>query len=102
MSNTHKDYIGAKLGMWLFLFTEVLLFGGLFILYSIYLHKYPSEFHLAGKELNVFFGAGNTLALLTSSLTMALSITAIQKGDKKCATIIFVGYTFTCICFPCK
>jgi len=87
MSNTHKDYIGAKLGMWLFLFTEVLLFGGLFILYSIYLHKYPSEFHSAGKELNVFFGAGNTLALLTSSLTMALSITAIQKGDKKRATI---------------
>lgn len=87
MSNTHKDYIGAKLGMWLFLFTEVLLFGGLFILYSQYLHKYPSEFHLAGKELNLYFGTANTLALLTSSLTMALSITAIQKGNKKLATI---------------
>ena len=42
---THKDYEGAKLGMWLFLFTEILLFGGLFILYSAYRARYPLEFH---------------------------------------------------------
>ncbi|MGA1862512.1 cytochrome c oxidase subunit 3 family protein [Deferribacter thermophilus] len=83
MSNIHKDYLGSKFGMWLFLFTEILLFGGLFILYSSYLHKYPIEFHHAGKELNVYFGTGNTLALVTSSFFMALSITAIQKGDSK-------------------
>ena len=88
MSNTHKDYIGSKLGMWLFLFTEILLFGGLFILYSVYLHRYPAEFHTAGSELNVFFGGGNTLALVTSSFTMALSISALQKGDKKLAMIL--------------
>lgn len=88
MSNIHKDYIGSKLGMWLFLFTEILLFGGLFILYSVYLHRYPAEFHTAGSELNVFFGGGNTLALVTSSFTMALSISALQKGDKKLAMIL--------------
>ena len=88
MSNIHKDYIGSKLGMWLFLFTEILLFGGLFILYSVYLHKYPLEFHTAGQELNVYFGAGNTVVLLTSSLTMALSIIAIQRSDKKLSMIL--------------
>lgn len=92
MSNTHKDYLGSKFGMWLFLFTEILLFGGLFILYSIYLHKYPTEFHLAGKELNVYFGGGNTVALVTSSLFMAMSISAIQKGNKKLA-IAFLSIT---------
>ena len=45
----HKDYVGAKFGMWLFLFTEILLFGGLFILYSVYLARYPAEFINAGE-----------------------------------------------------
>jgi cytochrome c oxidase subunit 3 len=40
----HKDYAGDKLGMWLFLFTEVLLFGGMFLLYAVYLARYPQEF----------------------------------------------------------
>jgi len=79
----HKDYTGAKFGMWLFLFTEVLLFGGLFILYSVYLHRYPQEFVIAGKELNVYFGGGNTLVLLTSSLFVAVSITALRRGSTK-------------------
>jgi len=90
MHNIHKDYIGSKYGMWLFLFTEILLFGGLFILYSIYLYKYPAEFHSAGKELNVYFGGGNTVVLVTSSLFMAISISAIQKDDKKLSTIFLI------------
>jgi len=79
----HKDYVGAKFGMWLFLFTEVLLFGGLFILYAVYLQRYPQEFISAGQELNVFFGGGNTLVLLTSSLFVAISITALRHGSKR-------------------
>ena len=79
----HKDYEGAKLGMWLFLFTEILLFGGLFILYSAYRARYPLEFHEAGRHLNVVLGVANTLLLLTSSLTVAVSITAIRKGDRR-------------------
>ena len=79
----HKDYEGAKLGMWLFLFTELLLFGGLFILYGVYLNRYPQEFIAGGDQLNVLFGGGNTVVLLTSSLTVAVSISALQKGNTR-------------------
>lgn len=80
---SHKDYEGGKLGMWLFLFTEILLFGGLFILYSAYRARYPLDFHEAGQHLNVVIGVANTVILLTSSLTVAFSITALQKGNRK-------------------
>lgn len=89
--NSHKDYEGAKLGMWLFLFTEILLFGGLFILYSAYRARYPLEFHEAGQHLNVVIGVANTLILLTSSLTMALSITAIQKNSRRMSIVCLVS-----------
>lgn len=68
--------------MWLFLFTELLLFGGLFFAYTVYRHLYSSEFVVAGNEMHVIIGAMNTAILLTSSMTMALSIVAIQKGNK--------------------
>jgi cytochrome c oxidase subunit 3 len=71
------------MGMWLFLFTELLLFGGMFFLYSVYRFLNAEAFHIAAKELNTLFGTFNTAILLTSSLTMALSITAIQKDNKK-------------------
>lgn len=95
----HKDYEGAKLGMWLFLFTEILLFGGLFILYAAYWAKYTIDFHNGGQMLNVFIGVTNTVILLTSSLTVAISITAMQKGNRKLsmlclATTILFGVTF--------
>jgi len=96
--NTNKDYIGAKIGMWLFLFTEIILFGGLFVLYSVYLHRYPEEFHLAGQELNVYFGTANTLVLLTSSFSMALSITALQKDNKKlCMILLTITMILACV-----
>jgi len=82
ITHVHRDDVGARMGMWLFLFTELLLFGGLFILYSVYRYQYPSAFHLAAKELNTIIGAFNTAILLTSSLTMALSITAIQRNQR--------------------
>lgn len=81
--SAHKDYEGAKLGMWLFLFTEILLFGGLFILYSAYRARYTLEFHNGGQHLNFVIGVANTIILLTSSLAMAVSITAIQKGNRR-------------------
>jgi cytochrome c oxidase subunit III len=83
--HSHRDYEGAKLGMWLFLFTEILLFGGLFILYSAYRARYPLEFHDGGQHLNAVIGVLNTVILLTSSLTVVLSISAIQKGKRQAA-----------------
>ncbi|NIV03357.1 hypothetical protein GWN26_03045, partial [Candidatus Saccharibacteria bacterium] len=67
----HTDEVGAKLGMWLFLLTELLLFGGMFILYSVYRGSHSHDFFLAASELDTFIGTVNTLALLTSSLTVA-------------------------------
>ncbi|HLN52968.1 MAG TPA: cytochrome c oxidase subunit 3 family protein [Lentimicrobium sp.] len=88
----HRDDTASKLGMWLFIFTEILLFGGLFIVYTIYRYLNPIAFHLAHEELSVTMGFINTVILLVSSATVAMSITAIQKGDKK-LSMIFVGVT---------
>jgi cytochrome c oxidase subunit 3 len=67
--------------MWLFLFTEVILFGGLFLLYAVYLHRYPREFAAAAGELNLALGAVNTVVLLTGSLLVALSLSAVRLGN---------------------
>ncbi|NVO20990.1 MAG: cytochrome c oxidase subunit 3 family protein [Bacteroidetes bacterium] len=91
-THEHYDPVGAKLGMWLFIFTEMLLFGALFIVYSVYRYRHPVEFHLANQELNVTIGFINTVILLISSATVAMSITAMQKGNKK-LTMIFLLIT---------
>jgi cytochrome c oxidase subunit 3 len=78
----HRDFFGDKFGMWLFLFTEILLFGGLFLLYAVYLHRYPAEFHQGGQELSRVFGTVNTLVLITSSFTVALAVSALQQGRR--------------------
>lgn len=81
----HNDETGKKLGMWLFLYTEIILFGGLFVLYAVYLTLYPKEFLEGGKELNRIFGLVNTEILLVSSFAVAASITAVQKRQKSLA-----------------
>jgi len=86
------DYTGAKLGMWLFLFTEILLFGGMFLLYSVYRDVHSTDFHEAAKEMSLTFGAVNTVILLTSSLTMALAISAI-KNNKRIASMVYQAVT---------
>ena len=87
----HKDHEGAKFGMWLFLFTEILLFGGLFILYSAYRARYPNEFHEAGGHLNAAIGVANTVVLLTSSLTMAVALSALRMGRRRRAMASLAG-----------
>jgi cytochrome c oxidase subunit III len=91
-SHVHRDDTGSRLGMWLFLFTELILFGGLFIVYAVYRYAHPDAFHLAAAELNTFVGTVNTLILLTSSLTVAMSITAMQEGRKGFA-LALIGMT---------
>lgn len=93
------DRTGIKIGMWLFLYSEIILFGGLFVLYAAYFHRYPAAFSVGGKELNRIIGALNTVVLLVSSFTVAASITAIQRNARK-QTIglllfsIFCGFIF--------
>ena len=87
-----RDIEGAKMGMWVFLFTEMLLFGGLFLLYSVYRSKYTADFHGSAAELDIFLGTVNTVILLTSSLTMVLSISALRKGHRDLSSL-FQGLT---------
>ena len=89
---THQNDLVSKTGMWLFLFTEMLLFGALFIVYTVYRFRNPVAFHLAARELNVFIGTVNTIILLISSTTIAMSITAIQKKNKR-LTLLLLGIT---------
>jgi cytochrome c oxidase subunit 3 len=89
------DKTGIKIGMWLFLYSEIILFGGLFVLYAAYFHEYPQFFAEGGKELNRILGACNTVVLLISSFTVAASITAIQKDQKKLAAG-FLGFSLLC------
>jgi cytochrome c oxidase subunit III len=88
----HRDDLASKTGMWLFLFTEMLLFGGLFVVYSVYRYRNADAFHLAAHELSVFIGTVNTIILLVSSSTIAMSITALQKKNKKLA-LLLLGIT---------
>jgi len=73
----------ATLGMWVFLATEVLFFGGLFTGYTVYRFQFPEAFALASHRLSVVLGTINTAVLLTSSLTMALAIHNAQSGRRR-------------------
>jgi len=68
--------------MWLFLYTEIILFGGLFVLYAVYLTVHTEDFVEGGKQLDRLFGLANTVILLISSFAVAASITAVQKSQK--------------------
>ena len=91
-AHTHYDAEASKIGMWLFIFTELLLFGGLFIVYSIYRYLNADAFHLAGEELNITIGAINTVLLLVSSMTIAMSTSTLQL-KKKGATLGLLAIT---------
>ncbi len=82
----------ATLGMWVFLATEVLFFGGLFMVYTVYRSWYPDAFAAASHELVIWAGTTNTAVLITSSLTMALAVHAAQTGDRR-LLILFLMIT---------
>ena len=90
-----NDLIGIRIGMWLFLYSEIILFGGLFVLYAVYFHSYPEDFVEGGKQLNRIFGAVNTIILLISSFTVAASITAIRQ-ERKTLSLSLIGFSFLC------
>src|SRR3954454_15180221 len=73
----------TTLGMWVFLVTEVLFFGGLFLVYTVYRSWYPDAFAAASHEMVVWAGTLNTAVLITSSLTMALAVNAAQTANRR-------------------
>jgi cytochrome c oxidase subunit 3 len=76
----HRDDVASRIGMWIFLLTELFLFGGIFIVYAAYRSLHREAFHHAGAELDAVLGVANTVVLLTSSLTVALGIHALRRG----------------------
>jgi cytochrome c oxidase subunit III len=80
----------ASLGMWVFLVTEVLFFGGMFMTYTLNRSTYPEVFGEASRSINLTLGAFNTVVLIGSSLTMAMSVWAAQVGKKQLVTIFLI------------
>jgi cytochrome c oxidase subunit III len=92
----------STLGMWLFLVTEIMFFGGLFLAYVIYRSKYPAAFAASSHTLDVLLGGINTAVLIGSSLTMVLAVWAAQVNRRKAIVIfllltIILGSTFLVI-----
>jgi cytochrome c oxidase subunit 3 len=90
-----QQFEAGKLGMWLFLATEVLLFGGLFCAYAVWRGNHPELFKFGSQYLDTFWGATNTAVLILSSLTMAWGVTCAQKnqqtGLKICLVLTLAG-----------
>ncbi|TAK25238.1 MAG: cytochrome c oxidase subunit 3 family protein [Myxococcaceae bacterium] len=80
------QFDSAKLGMWIFIATEILMFGGLFVAYGIFRGQEPEMFRMAHERLDRIMGAVNTVVLLFSSLTAALAVRQSQVGDRKGTT----------------
>lgn len=96
------DYPGKKIGMWFFLFTEILFFGGLFLLYTIYRYRFPADFHRGAQGEDLVLGSANTAILLTSSLFMVLAIAAVRRGRPRLSMLCqgvtaTLGFVFLCI-----
>ena len=99
-----QQHEASTIGMWLFLVTEVMFFGGLILTYTLYRIWYPTAWALGSDELNIYMGGFNTIVLIGSSLTMALAVRAAQTGAQR-ATIgwllftIMLGLTFLVVKF---
>jgi cytochrome c oxidase subunit III len=80
----------ATLGMWTFLITEVLFFGGMFAAYSVYRAMYPGAFASTSRYMDVILGGTNTAVLICSSLTMALAVRAAQLSKQKALIVCLI------------
>ncbi len=99
-SHSHPvDNEAGKMGMWIFLFTELFLFGGLFLIYAVFRYLHSDDFQTSANVLNAFIGTINTVVLLVSSMTVAMSITAIQKGNSKFAIKMLLATIFLALVF---
>jgi len=94
-----QQHEAGSLGMWLFLVTEILFFGGLFAGYTVYRGLYPEAFAAASHDTNLVLGSINTAVLIGSSLTMALAVYCAGQGRKRLIVTfllltIFLGLVF--------
>ena len=90
--NLEQQQEASTLGMWVFLLTEILFFGGLFVVYTIYRSWYPAAFASASHHLDVPLGTINTAVLIGSSLTMALAVHSAQLNSRR-GIVVFIVLT---------
>jgi len=88
----HDDYSGAKLGFWVFLLTEAMMFGTLFLLFAIYFYRHTEQFVVSSGHLDVWLGGTNTVILLVSTYTMGLATLMMRRGRVRAAALL-VGST---------
>ena len=104
-SADHHDpsvaFESAKLGVWTFLATEVLLFGALFTAYTIFRMKYPELFRVEHAKLDRVLGAVNTVVLITSSFTVVLGVDAIKRGKARLLEVCFGATILLAAVFLC-
>jgi cytochrome c oxidase subunit III len=86
-ADLEQQHEAAQLGMWIFLATELMFFGGLFTAYTVYRHHHPEAFAAASGKLNLVLGGINTVVLLTSSLTVVLALHAARTGQRERLTL---------------
>jgi len=86
-----QEFASAKLGFWLFLATEVLLFGGMFVAFVVFQNMFPDMFREAHHNLNRILGGTNTVVLICSSLTMALAVRAAQTDKRRLSIWLLVS-----------
>lgn len=87
-ADLRQQHDAAQLGMWVFLATEVLFFGGLILLYSVYRIAYPDGFAEAARQTHIAIGAANTAILLTSSFLVAWAVTVARLREGRVASIL--------------
>jgi cytochrome c oxidase subunit 3 len=81
--NMEQQREAGTLGMWVFLVTEIMFFGGLFLAYTLYRYEYPAAFASASNHLNIWLGGINTVVLIFSSFTMAMAVYSTQMGRQR-------------------
>jgi cytochrome c oxidase subunit 3 len=89
----------SELGMWVFLSTEVLFFGGLFLLYTAYRNADPAAFAEAGRHTKIVIGTINTAVLLTSSFAVAWAVAAVRLGERRLVVILLGAAAFLGLVF---
>jgi len=88
----------VSIGMWAFLVQEIMFFGGLFTVYLVFRSRYPMAFAAGSNHLDAFLGGLNTLVLIVSSLTMALTVYYAQKGNRNMQVILIIAtMLFGCV-----
>ncbi|PTB83947.1 hypothetical protein C9926_00145, partial [Sulfurovum lithotrophicum] len=93
------DFYGGKLGFWLFMFTEVMMFGAMFLTLAYYNTLHPQDFIEASASLNRLLGGTNTVILLISALTMGLGLLKMRAGDVKGAKLMIYATIILALMF---